>query len=660
MIKYAVKENEFTFGEKGRAFVCVREGATDRQIWFDESVATAQRDCVEVSYRIKDKKVFAKSRVEIFDGIDIFRQTNSVWGEGRLMQLASQIYGVCADEKGIYDRLSDGSILIHYCINRWQCEGQWRSATPEDLGIIAGTIHPGENSIWRIESLSSFTTALYYPLIIIEDKKKNQCWYFEAEGGKSWFIEVSASHGLLAKSLTVTCGAFDERLGCSRPLAEKAYFSSPCIYGVTDGGFEEGVKTLITYKRKTALVQGVMPLVFNDYMNCNWALPSRKKLLPLIDTAARLGTEIFCIDDGWSIAQGIWEPDDEKLGGGTWKEIFDYIQAKNMKVGVWFEFESLSWRAAEHIGTEDCLLKRNGKVIDELRPLANMRSKAVVDYLNKCVDYMYALGIRYIKNDHNNNELLGGNFDGESAGTGLEENEKAFLAFVDGLRARYPDLIIENCGSGAMRSDNGTLSHFHLQSTSDQEFYNLYPTILAGSLALMPAEKAGIWCYPYPLAFDDRLEVEIREESLQNYIDGEQTIFNFVNGCMGCMYLSGKVHQADAYNLSLMQEGVDLWKAEREFIKTAYPIYPNGMSRMSNKTDYAVGLTNGDRALLAVWNLSNGERTVKVDLSKYVFATCQQVYPKKKDAEAMFDGNELAYKFAKGNTARLFLLKKSE
>ena len=111
---------------------------------------------------------------------------------------------------------------------------------------------------------------------------------------------------------------------------------------------------------------------------------------------------------------------------------------------------------------------------------------------------------------------------------------------------------------------------------------------------------------------------------------------------------------------SCVQEGVDLWKAEREFIKTAYPIYPKGMSRMSNKTDYAVGLTNEDRALLAVWNLSDGERTVKVDLSKYAFANCEQVYPKKKDAEAMFDGNEFTYKFVKGNTARLFLLKKGQ
>ena len=111
---------------------------------------------------------------------------------------------------------------------------------------------------------------------------------------------------------------------------------------------------------------------------------------------------------------------------------------------------------------------------------------------------------------------------------------------------------------------------------------------------------------------------------------------------------------------SLMQEGVDFWKSEREFIKNAYPIYPKGMARMSVKTDYAVGLTNGDRALLAVWNLSDGERCVKVDLSKYKFSVCEQAYPKKKGGEVLFDGKELTYRFPKGNTARLFLLKKGQ
>ncbi len=51
--------------------------------------------------------------------------------------------------------------------------------------------------------------------------------------------------------------------------------------------------------------------------------------------------------------------------------------------------------------------------------------------------------------------------------------------------------MIENCNSGAMRCDFGALSHFHLQSTSDQEYYDRYPSIVQGMSALMPPERAG-------------------------------------------------------------------------------------------------------------------------------------------------------------------------
>ena len=658
-MKYTCRDNKFVFNDTASSFVQVKEGATDRTVWFDQSRATQHGNTVAVEYSIKEKEVFAESEIQLFEGMDAVKQTNAVWGKGVLMQLSTLIFGVCEDENGIIDRLSDGSILIHYCINRWQCEGQWRVATPEELGIIAGTIHPGERSFWRIESLSSFSTATYYPLVIIEDKKKGQSWFFELEGGGSWFIEVYASKGLLAKSLSVNFGAFDERFACVKSLTQEKYYSKPCVYGVVDGGFEEAVKTLTAYKRKTNLVKTCMPLVFNDYMNCNWASESKEKLLPLIDAAAALGTEIFCIDDGWSIAQGIWQPNDEKFGVEGLKGIFDYITAKGMRVGVWFEFESLSWQAVERIGAKDCLLQRNGSVIDEMRPLANMRSKAVIEYLNTCVDYMYALGVRYIKNDHNNNELTGVSFDGESAGVGLEENEKAFIAFIDALTERYPDLMIENCGSGGMRSDHGTLRHFHLQSTSDQEFFDLYPSIIGGSLAFIPPEKAGVWCYPYPLSYEDRKKKELSREELQDFADGEQTVFNVVNGLMGCMYLSGKINQMDEYNFALLKEGVELYKAEREFIQGAYPIYPKGLVRISNKKEYALGLQRGERMLLAVWNLSSEERLVKVNLQKYGMKQCTLVYPHAlKEEKYFFNGNELHYDFKKGKSARLFVLTK--
>ncbi len=580
-----------------------------------------------------------------------------------LTQAASaKIEGVCYDEAGISARLGDGSLLVHYCISRWQGEGQWRTATPEDLGIYAATGHAWERSWQRFQSISSWSTATYFPIVIIEDTKQGEAWFFTVECGRSWFIELSAWGGIEdMKSFCVKLGGADEQLGfCKKMQVGEEYRSADCAYGVVKGGFEEAVQALVGYWRESTLAQGGCPLVFNDYMNCNWANESRERLLPLIDKAAELGCEVFCLDDGWQEAQGIWFPADEKLGEGGLQGIFSRIQARGMKLGVWFEFETLPLRAESIIGAEDCFLFRNGEMVAPNRPLANFRSPKVVAYLKERVAALYEMGVRFIKNDHNNAEHLGCTIYGESPAEGLEENERAFLSFIDGLRAAYPDLILENCASGGMRADYGTLKHFHVQSTSDQEDYLRYPSILSGSLALMPPEKAGIWCYPYPLAFNDREQGELSPERISAFADGEQTAFNVVNGFMGNLYLSGKLHQADAYNARLLKEGLDLYKIKRDEIFKSVPVYPCGRIRLSAREPYAMGVLSEkrDKLLLAVWNLSNDAARLSVDLSKYGMEGASLIYPAEIDGVTYaYQEGVLSVTFSKGNTARLFELK---
>ena len=606
---------------------------------------------------------------EIFEGVRVIRQDTVVHcasGEHTLTQAAADVHGICCGKNGMAHRLGDGSILVHFCINRWQGEGQWRCVKPEDLGVYAATTHPWEKSWCRFDSVSSWSTATYYPLFILEDVSAKKCWFFEIEGGSSWFFELYGYGGEKMNSLSVKFGGADEKLGFVKKMHEgDTYSGSTCVYGVTDGGFEEAVRELIAYKRKTSLAIGKAAPVFNDYMNCNWANESRAALLPLIDKAAELGVETFCIDDGWQIAQGIWYPADEKFrdknSTGDLKEIFDYISAKGMKVGVWFEFETVPLKVAEMLGANDCFLFRNDSLVAHKRPLANMRSKNLLAYLNERADALYDMGVRFIKNDHNNTEYLGTTLYGESAAEGLENNARAFLDFIDGLIRRHPDLTIENCASGAMRSDHGTLKHFHLQSTSDQENYLAYPSILAGSLAQMPPEKAGIWCYPYPLCFGDRGNTELSSAQAKTYADGEQTVFNVVNSFLGSMYISGKIHQADDYNFSLLKEGVALYKKYAPFIGKSYPVFPRGTVRLSERSDYAAGLIgeDGSEMLLAMWNLSNEARNVSVDLRKYGMKICTILYPVRKSGCAFSYENEaLRCEFELGRSARLFLLKK--
>ena len=658
---FSIQEGE-SFGIVGTAITI---NANEKNIPLNVTNIEKIQGLHKILYAEEENRFSYQASIETFDGVDAIRQKIKVRALKPLtltQAACGNIHHVCFDENGIKERLGDGSILVHYCLSRWQGEGQWRKATPEDLGVYTATGHAWEKSRCRFDSVSSWSTATYYPLFIIEDKKREECWFFEIESGHSWFLEIYGVGGDKMQSLSVKMGGADERLGFTKSMqVGDEYETCTCVYGVVQGGFEEAVHALTKYKRVTSLVEGGAPLTFNDYMNCNWTNESRETLLPLIDKAAELGIELFCLDDGWQERLGVWYPADGKFGEKKLQGIFDYIKSKGMKIGVWFEFESVAFSLAETLQADDCSLFRNGSLIAPNRPLANMRSEKLLAYLNERVDALYDMGVRFIKNDHNNTEYIGATLYGESAGEGLEKNNQAFLAFIDGIVKRHPDLIIENCASGAMRSDNGTLKHFNIQSTSDQEDYVAYTSILSGSLALMTPEKAGIWCYPYALGFDDRMQLELTTEQIARYADGEETVFNVVNGFMGCMYVSGKLHQADTYNTELLKEGLELYKQQRSFIKTAFPVFPRGMIRLSDRTYNAVGLIDEskEKLLLAVWNLSDEGQKVALDLCKYGMQVCDQLYPQKKQGVVYhYENGNMEVDFSGGKMARLFILTK--
>lgn len=621
-----------------------------------------------VNYKIEPKNSDLKINVRTFEDLNLVFQNSSVVNnddeEHILTQLtAANVNGVCYDDgESISDRLADGSIIIHFAHSKWQGEGQWRQATPEDLGIYPTSTHPWERTVFRLDSVSSWNTSAFYPMVIIEDKKKNESWFFDVLTGTSWFIEIYSCCGKSSKFLSVKMGSADERLGFAKVLKQgETYVSADAVYGVVKGTFEDAVKELTKFRRRNSAVHNGIPLTFNDYMCCNWGVESNDRLLPLIDKAAELGVEYFCIDDGWQTEQGVWKNADEKFGDLGVAGVLKYITDKGMKPGVWFEFENVPYKLKDEIGGDEAFLFRNDRLVAPYRAFGNFRSEKLRNYLFEKVDNVYKMGVRFIKNDHNNNESVGTTLYGECPAEGLRKNHRAFLDFIDELYVRYPDLIIEHCSSGSNRSDGDTLKHFSVISSSDQENYYEYCSILAGSEALVQPEKCGIWGYPYPLPhkyLDDHI---LPKELKASFADGEQTVFNMVNASMGGMYLSGRIDQMDDFNFSLMKEGADLFKKRQNFISNSYPIYPKGMIRMSNRTDYAFGLINDEKTeiQLAVWNLSDEKRTVEVDLKKYGLSSCEMIYPRDFGGASFgFDGKKLVVNFEKGKSGRLFRISK--
>lgn len=553
---------------------------------------------------------------------------------------------------------------VYVCYFTWQGEAQWKKYSLADLGLYHASNHRDVNAI-RLRSVGNQSTACYYPQIFIEDAELNKMYFFEIEASGNWYIEIGGNNdGALRAELN---SAFFNNDNWHFELKSgEEYTASPCVFGEVDGGFEEAVAALTDFRRASAKAKLKSPPVcFNDYMNCLWAMPETHKLIPLIDKAAEVGCEVFCIDDGWQkklnqeiSCMGDWNPRDERFPGYGFEGIIKYIADKGMLPGAWLELNSVAETSEAFGNLSGCFLMRNGGYVGSAGNCQfDFRKKETCDYVTGVFDKLYGLGVRYIKNDFNQTSGIG--VDGEyGVGEQLRQNSLAFDKLIDDIRAKYPDLIIENCASGSMRTDGSIMKHFHLVSVSDQEYYYNNPSILSGSAACVQPEKCGSWAYPYPQLFDDRMLAP--EECMKPDYDKKETIFNMINGMLGIMYLSGHIELADGENTGLIKEAVELYKKNRDFIANAYPIYPSGIIPIEKNGFYSYGLQKDGKILLAVWRINSEENTAAFDLSKYTGGrgSARVIYPIEEQTEFLYVNGKLSVKLDGKYEARLFEISK--
>ena len=303
-------------------------------------------------------------------------------------------------------------------------------------------------------------------------------------------------------------------------------------------------------------------------------------------------------------------------------------------------------------------MKRNGNIVAHYRPKLDLNNATARKWLFEKIKNVYDMGVRYIKNDHNSDERFGVNYNGESPVDGLIIKNKAYREFIAELNEKFPDLVIESCQAGGANTEHDWLKRFSLQSVTDQENYRLMPSILMGSLLQYEPEKAGMWAYPYPLLSKYMFENVIPEEQMKSFADGRETIFNMVNGMMGYMYLSGKIHLMDELNLNLVKESLATYKTYNKTLSSRYPVYPTGIKGMYDKTMQSLGLIDkdGKDMILAVWALEDKDFTI--DLSKYGFKNIERLYPKADfGVSHEYNDGQLKMSFEKENSAVLFVLK---
>ena len=638
----------------------VREYGDNLSGWVTSGHKTVKFEEKENGVFLSEKFKVKKNAVKYADSVcQSITVKNISHGEVCLKQVSSAFIDEIG-EGGIIPWHDDRRFVIHYCHNAWQGEAQWRHLTLSEAGLYYSSNHVCANA-FVLRSVGNQSTAVYYPVLFLEDKELGKTWFFETECAWNWYMEIGTDNNntLYAEINSAFC---NNDGWCKTLLPDEEYTSSECIYGCTNGGFEEAAAALIKCKRmRKERKFDTIPVVFNDYMNCIWTKTLSKTLKPIVDAAAKAGCEVFCMDAGWyrdmtdEEKLGDWQPENARFDGG-FDEMIKYISSKGMQPGVWLEIDSITENSDFFANNKDCLLKKCGHFAGGGgRYLADFTQSEVRNRFMKIFDMLYSKGVRFIKNDYNQTSGIG--YDGGSEK--LRECSEAFNGFIDEVCEKYPDLIIENCGSGAMRADGETMKHFQMFSTSDQEMYYNNPSIVSGTQAYSAPEKCGIWSYPYPLKYDNLSESYdeyFNGECISKYKNGEETSFNMINSMFGVMYLSGHIEYADEKNFNLIADGVELYKKNRDFIKEAYPIYPCGTINMEKQGFFCYGLKTDKKIMLAVWRINSSNSTEMFDLSSYTGekASAKVIYPEKLQTRYHFVGGRLTVELKEQMSARLF------
>ncbi|MCU1528186.1 MAG: hypothetical protein JWP75_1949, partial [Frondihabitans sp.] len=450
--------------------------------------------------------------------------------------LSSLVLGGFAEiiDADVFERLRS-----HTGLMAWTAEYRWQERSLAEVGLVdAGIPHATSSTrtSFSYGGVGSWSSSTHLPMGALEDPESNTIWMWQIEHNGPWWSELDDV-------------GRDAALSLSGPTYRQHHW-------------------------QTRLRTGTLPVIANDYMNCLMGDPSTEKLLPLVDSAAFVGADYFVIDAGWYADDagwwstvGEWRESTIRFPNGL-AEVTDRIRDRGMTPGLWLEPEVMGVNSPAVVQLPaEAFFRREGRAVAEQgRYHLDFRHPAVRARLDETVDRLVAdYGIGYFKFDYNINIGEGTEVDAESLGEGLLGHDRAYVGWLTSVRRRHPELILENCSSGAMRADAALLSVAQLQSTSDQESPIVNAVIACGAPSNIAPEQAAVWSYPQPEWSDDLID------------------FTMVQSILARVHLGGRHDLLSAPQLQRVKNAVDVHKSLGGFIQVAVPFWPLGTPGWSDE-----------------------------------------------------------------------------
>ncbi|GAA2110415.1 alpha-galactosidase [Microlunatus panaciterrae] len=293
-------------------------------------------------------------------------------------------------------------------------------------------------------------------------------------------------------------------------------FVSPEMLGISSPDGPAGIQHRWHDYQRSVLARSTglehRPIVYNSWyateFDVNLEHQSR-----LADVAARVGAEIFVVDDGWFVGRnsdtaglGDWTPDPTKFPDGL-DPLITAVIDRGMRFGLWVEPEAVNPDSDLYRAHPDWIYRAGD------RELVTCRNQYVLDFgRDDVVEWAMEMlrsvladrRISYLKWDMNRPVSDGGRPGDPHGREWSVQHARGYYRVMRMLREEFPHVTVEACSGGGGRIDNAVLGLTDVVWTSDETGPRDRLAIQDGFLTAYPASVMSSWVTDEP----DRLDLE--------------------------------------------------------------------------------------------------------------------------------------------------------
>jgi len=419
----------------------------------------------ELTIRLKDIRydLFVDLTYRVFPKEDIIRKQAVI--ENR----TAQVVTVESAQSGVWHVPQGDGYRLSYLAGRWAGETQ----------LIRQPIHQGKVVL---ESRRGNTSHQLNPWFALDyqgeaGEQHGRVWFGALGWSGNWKLTIEETPGQQVRVV----GGYND-FDFAYPLKPGDSLKTPPYYGGFSGqGFGEASRLMHRLERDEILPDRanprLRPVLYNSWEATEFDVNEAGQKA-LAEKAARIGVELFVMDDGWfgernndRAGLGDWRVNAQKFPKGL-KPLISYVNGLGMDFGLWFEPEMVNPDSDLYRSHPDWVMNFSGRPRSESRNqlILNMARDDVKEYIFVALDKILTENnIKFIKWDMNRHFSEPGWPD-----VPVAEQKEIWVKYVnnvyeiiDRLRARHPSLQIESCSGGGGRVDLGILERVNQVWTSD-------------------------------------------------------------------------------------------------------------------------------------------------------------------------------------------------